>query len=217
MLVLCPSRGRPASLGRLVGHCEATEARARFLVRLDLDDPTLPDYVRIRYPANWHVVIGPRARPAAAMRECFAWFRQEDHYMLLGDDEVPRTPHWDAELAATAGGDGIAFPNDLIWHGEHCAQPCVAGPLLRALDFWTLPDLTHLYVDTVLDHVGRELGCLRYRPDVVIEHLHWSTGKSQPDETYRRVDNRKDAACFEKWKASPETTRLLDRARSIAA
>lgn len=150
------------------------------------------------------------------MREAFALYPDESRYTIMGDDEIPRTERWDSELSETAGPVGIAYPADLIWHGKRITQPVVGGDLLRAIGWWTLPGLTHLYVDTVFEHLGRALGCARYRPDIIVEHLHFSVGKSPYDETYRRVDSGKDRECFETWKAAPETQQLIERLRSIA-
>jgi hypothetical protein len=212
MIVCVPSRSRPASLRRLIEHCRGT--KAKFWLRLDEDDPRLREYLFLSLPLNWHRVIGPRARAAAAMRELFSAEPNADTYLLLGDDTIPRTPKWDVELEKSALETGMSYPDDGIHGPTKVTHPVVSGALLRELGFWTLPDLTHLFTDTVLEYIGQQLGCLTYRGDIVLEHLHFSTGKSPFDETYRRVDNGRDEACYKNWIASPQTHTLIARLKS---
>lgn len=46
------------------------------------------------------------------------------------------------------------------------------------------PDQIHLYLDDFWLHLGNTLGTIKYCPDVIIEHMHFTTGKSEIDQTY---------------------------------
>ena len=76
---------------------------------------------------------------------------------------------------------------------------------MRSFEWIALPGLTHLYVDTVWTEVGKELDCLHYCPEVILEHMHWSNHKSKRDDTYVRNDHEgqpyleRDRQCYEAW------------------
>ena len=67
------------------------------------------------------------------------------------------------------------------------------------------PTLTHLFVDDYWRMLGRTAGCLRYLPDVVVEHVHPFAGKAAMDEGYARVNDHamyaRDHAAFAAWSA----------------
>ena len=175
---------------------------SRMAVRLDEDDPKLGEYMDIQLPSNCFRVVGPRTGYGGAMREFFAAEPDHDCYGMMGDDSVPLTPRWDQTLRDAANRVNIAYPDDMI-NGETLATHCYCGgDFLRALGFWTLPDLTHLYTDTVLDYLGRLYGNLVYVPEVEIEHRHWSVGKAVHDETYVHHSAAKDAEAFGAWRSS---------------
>lgn len=204
-MFLCPSRSRPHNLQRLIDYYEKTHAYVKFLVRLDEDDPYLEDYLKLVIPDSWIVHIGPQVKMGGAMRETFKEFPNEPFYSFIGDDTIPRTEYWDKELIETAGDWLIAYPNDLLKGRKQATHPVIGGELLRAVGYWTLPCLTHLYTDTVWDYIGKMLDLLRYREDVILEHCHWSVGKAPKDEIYIRQFNGRnyhieDLLCYEHWK-----------------
>jgi hypothetical protein len=48
--------------------------------------------------------------------------------------------------------------------------------------------LTHLYVDNYWRDLGQGAGCLRYLPDVIVEHMHPIAGKAEWDDGHVRVN-----------------------------
>jgi hypothetical protein len=63
------------------------------------------------------------------------------------------------------------------------------------------PSLRHYFVDNVWSVLGSSAGCLHYRPDVVIEHLHPVATGDSPDATYREAEAFfiADGAEFRQW------------------
>lgn len=202
MLVVVPSRGRPQNLKRLLDACAATRSNAKIWVRLDKDDPTLFEYLKLDLPT---VHVGEQVKAAGAMEEAFRFYPDEQAYGLIGDDAIPKTFHWDRKLYVNPW--TITYPDDGIWGESYASHPFVGGDFVRAIGFYALPGLVHLYTDTVWDHLGRLYGNIIYKPQVRIEHLHWSVGKAPKDATYERVFNGKphakeDELCFLNWKAA---------------
>jgi len=199
-MFLLPSRSRPDKLKRFIDAWHTTGATAVVVLLLDEDDA--PRYEAIEKPDSWLVSIGPRQPIAHRQQWVFEWARDEPYYGLLGDDLLPRTEGWDQKLIEAAGDDGVAFGKDSIYNGSFASHPVVAGELVRRIGWLSLTGLQHLYVDAVWTEIGRQLGTLRYLPDVVVEHLHFSNQKAELDKTYN--DHFKysdgDKRVFEAWK-----------------
>ncbi len=199
MIVCIATRGRPERFERLMDSIRRTRQVAKVYVRVDGDDPRYSEYCSLDLPSYAEFVIGPRVDVAGAMQECLGAFPTEDCYVLLGDDTEVHTFGWDRKLRDAAGLWHISYPNDGLKGESQATHPCIGGEFLRAIGFWALPGLSHLYTDTVWDFLGRQYGNLVYRPDVLVEHLHWSAGKSARDETYAKPTAVEDQTCFLKW------------------
>jgi hypothetical protein len=116
---------------------------------------------------------------------------------FMGDDHCPRTYGWDKAYvdALREMGTGIVYGNDLIQGARLPTQVAMTADIVRALGYMAPPALTHLYVDNFWRDLGTVAGCLRYLPDVTVEHRHPIAGKAEWDEGYRRVN---DAAMYER-------------------
>jgi hypothetical protein len=64
----------------------------------------------------------------------------------------------------------------------------MTSDIVRALGYMAPPALTHLFVDDFWRDLGRAADCLRYLPEVVVEHLHPIAGKAEWDEGHKRVN-----------------------------
>ncbi len=216
-MFILPSRGRPDNVARLIEAWHETAATAmeyKWRVRLDEDDLTLDAYYRLPWPKCWNVIIGKRISPCEAFNEAFGKCPDAGFYGLMGDDIMPRTACWDAILVSEASGWNVAYGDDLINGEAHGTHLVVGGELIRALGWVSLPGVKRLYCDTALNHIGRSLGVLRYRPDVILEHLHFSNRKAPMDETYRKPEKREDRRIFEAWRRDPATEATLERIAS---
>lgn len=205
LVVVVPSRGRPeaaVSLAQAFARtCTAADTRLVFSV--DTDDPS--DYsplirngfVDVAYGVNGSMVeaLNRIASETAETWDAFA-------VGFMGDDHRPRTKGWDAAYldALRELGTGIVYGNDLLQREKLPTQCALTADIVRALTHMAPPTLTHLYVDNYWRALGEQAGCIRYLPDVVVEHLHPVAGKAKWDEGYRRVNDRgmytKDAAAF---------------------
>ena len=120
----------------------------------------------------------------------------------LGDDMVPRTLGWDAQLitAVEHMGGGFSYPFD----GRRTDVPecCVADArIVRALGWFACPVLTHWYID----NVWRDLGApdrLSYQPQVDVRHLHPNVTGQPADATYADAAGLfdTDLAAYQKWR-----------------
>lgn len=215
MFILC-SRGRPASLARFAAAYRETEARLPVLVRLDQDDPRLGEYLTTVLPSSWHVEVGPRKPLAEIYNDVFRRFWDEEFYGMLADDLVPRTPWWDQQLVEAAASHGVAYGDDGIQHEQIATHPVIGAELARAVGWLAPPWLKFLWIDTTWTAIGRALGRLRYLPQVSMEHLHYSVGKSEHDQTYRdhHPYGPADQEAFRAWE-STEAHGLIERLKEV--
>lgn len=197
LVVVVPSRGRPWAVAELAEtFVQTCSADTWLLAAVDADDPTLPQYQAAVLGAR--VIVHTVAQPAghvgainAGAAEALRW-KNPHAIAKLDDDHRPRTRHWDAMLLAaldSLGGTGIAYGNDLLQGAKLPTAPAMSADIVRALGFMGPPTLTHLYVDDFWRDLGEAAGCLRYVPEVVIEHMHPFAGKAPMDEGYERVND----------------------------
>ena len=184
LLLAVPSRGRPQSIARLWEAMSATcRADTRLLVGLDEDDPW-----REGYPE------GPEYEVRAGLRQVVAWSnalavpRTGDYRAIgaIGDDNLPRTDGWDVRILEALESAPFAFGNDLYPSrppGSLCCHVFCRSEVIKTLGYFGPPVIRHMYVDPVWMAWGTATG-ITFLPDVILEHLHYTAGKSPVDESY---------------------------------
>jgi hypothetical protein len=189
LLIITPTRGRPDSARRLIDAVAATRTADTCLaLAMDDDDRSYDDPYWESLPDWVDVIRGPR-------QGCPAWTNQvADMYQggfralaSLGDDHVPETLGWDTILLGTIdamGGTGLAFGDDCLQHELLATAPVISADIVQALGWFMLPGIKHVYADNIWMEIAQGAGCLRYVPDVVIRHLHWSAGTAPMDQLY---------------------------------
>lgn len=193
-MFILPSRGRPSNIVRLMEAFDKTGATTPVWLRLDDDDPQ-PEYKR----KGWIVEIGPRLPLSEIYAEAYRKYPDLPWYGFIADDVVPLTKDWDRKLIETAGRDGMAVPSGGESNGG-CPHFVLGGELVRSIGWLALPGLDRLYIDTAWKHIAERLGVLRYCPEVVLEHRHFSNKKALFDCTYRKKRKAQDKAIYETWK-----------------
>lgn len=196
LLVIVPTRGRPQNAARLTKAFEETDSlNADLVFIVDRDDPMLPGYQQRAesWIAPWLLVH--RGETGTGLVPALNWAASlyadvYDHLGFMGDDHLPRTAGWDAHVlgALDTAEPRVVYGNDLLQGEALPTAAFIPSRLVRALGFMAPPGLRHLYVDNFWLQLGRDLGGLRYLPDVVIEHIHPAAGKTAMDERYQVVN-----------------------------
>lgn len=211
LLILCPTRGRPAAAREAHQSFVATKSRegTEILFVVDDDDPELPGYMAEDFPFTHQP---PPGNMVTALNIAARWAvatLKPKYVGFIGDDHRFRTAGWDSafvELLEARGG-GFVYGNDLFWpNGEIPTQIVMSASIIEALGWMGLPGCTHLYIDNAWRQIGEETKSLFYMPDIVIEHMHPAGGKAVWDEGHLRVNTEEmyshDRAAFEAWLAS---------------
>jgi hypothetical protein len=230
IITLCPSRGRPKNVERLIeAYTDTATSDDRLAVIVDDDDPELPRYDALietyekRMP-GWGLIV---QNPRNLSQSLNHWAprlatRDDDVIGFMGDDHVPRTNGW-TDRVRNALGDraGVVYGDDLFQRANLPTAVFITADVVRELGFFCPPAQRHLYLDNFWLELGRGLGSLHYLADVVIEHVHPAAKKAPLDEHYDRVNapelwrHDEDA-----WKAYVQSGRFrsdVDRVRTAVS
>jgi len=226
LVVVVPSRGRPEQAHSLLVAFKATcTANTELVFALDDNDPTADDY-----PGAACVFTSPSRNMVEALNNAVAYFT-DDRVIggrpfavgFMGDDHRPRSRAWDQAYldALRELGAGIVYGNDLL-QGERLATQCaMTSDIVRALGYMAPPTLTHLWVDNYWMFIGSGADCLRYLPEVIVEHMHPLAGKANWDADYARVNDpamyARDEAAFRAYAGSGELSEDIAKVRALRA
>jgi len=226
LLVIVPTRGRRDQCERLLESFTATATCADLLFVLDPDD--LDTYADADWGEAVTAVLDPRAFLTGKLNQTA--LPMADMYRVLmwaGDDCVFRPPPqeggpaWDRAmldlLDGEMGGTGWVYADDKRRHDvpEHWM---VSSDIVRELGWFANPAVNHFYNDNSIAEIGKRTGMIRYCPQAVVEHLHYSVAKNvEHDAVYRSTEELFGAAdlkAFQEWHASQmpyEVARLRRR------
>jgi hypothetical protein len=217
LLIVVPTRSRPAAVGRVVAAWQETGAfddGAELLFVIDRDDPENDAYaealassygpgINFRSVPHWQPLV-PKLNAAAQHRVEY-W----DHFALgfAGDDHLPRTRGWVKRYLDELRrlGTGIVYCDDGYQHDRIPTQWAMTADIVRTLGRMVPAPVEHLYCDNAIRDLGELAECLAYLPDVLIEHMHPVAGKAATDEQYERVNGRQqfrtDRTAYREWRA----------------
>lgn len=198
LVTIVPSRGRPQAAREMVTTFQQTcTAATRLVFAVDRDDPTLEEYITLLQPDQVDVYIAPAPSNMVRTLNAAALQYAPTAYALgfMGDDHRPRTVGWDAQYLRVLRElrTGIVYGNDLLQGEAIPTQVAMTSDIVKTLRHMAPPVLTHLFVDNYWRDLGRASGCIRYVPEVVVEHMHPFAGKADMDDGYARVN---DAAMY---------------------
>lgn len=196
LAVVVPTRGRPENAARLAAAFEATTASGAVVVFVaDGDDPELDGYRALldagdipRLMISEHV--GGKGLCVPLNYAARRYADLVNYVGFMGDDHLPRTHGWDTEMISELDslGPRIAYGNDLLQGANLPTAVFMQSRMIRAMGVMAPQVMHHLYLDNFWKELGERTGGLRYRDDVIIEHLHPVAGKAEWDERYRVVN-----------------------------
>jgi hypothetical protein len=218
LLVVVPSRGRPQNIARLAKAMAATcKGDTHLLVGLDADDPT-----RSEYPEG----VGVEYVVRDGLRLVVRWINElsvpnTSRYRFIahiGDDQMPRTDGWDVMLMEALEEAPFAFGDDLYPGrptGSLCCHIAMRSEVISTLGYMGPPAISHMYVDPVWMAWG-EATEIRFLEACILEHEHYSAGKSEWDETYAasNAETQHDLEAFNEYMRT-DFNRDVEKLRGI--
>ena len=230
MVTIVPSRGRPDAAVELATAFAFTKSTCDLIFAVDDDDPLGDQYCRALtvYPRAAVSYLRSRTMVEALNLAAGAAAANVANVVaFMGDDHRPRTDYWDSLYAATiqfgvtdAGRKiRMVYGNDLIQGERIPTQIAMDADVIRALGHMGPKELTHLYLDNYWKDLGGAAGCIRYMPEIVVEHLHPVAGKAAWDEGYARVNANemyaRDANAYHAYVASGKFRSDVDTIRAL--
>lgn len=221
LAIIVPTRGRPQNVARLVA-LDAPEVDWYFCV--DSDDAEAVAYAEAlkinQAPEEhegklWCSRDGDVVLVTGAPQRMVPWINQisasdvlaeYDYVGFMGDDHLPRTPHWDQRICEALHrlGTGIVYKNDLLQCEKLPTVGFMTTDIVRALGYMAPPCLEHMFVDNFWLDIGRAIRRIKYLGDVVIEHVHPAAGKAPMDASYETTSPMMitDGKAYAEYKAS---------------
>lgn len=207
--VLCPSRMRPKGLERAFNSWKLNSVSSDIIFGFQDSDPSLNDNIDIVKPCPF-LILGDIGLAAKVNYLCSA-LTGYDAYMVFNDDLIVHTPGWDKLLldklddleSKSKHRLWILHWRDGIQDGNLCQGFSTKELLSITNSFFPIGYMRHLFVDNYYKFIGESCGILHYVPEVFIEHLHYTAGKSQLDDNYRQTNSieayNRDGEAFRKW------------------
>jgi hypothetical protein len=224
LAILTPSRGRPWHMQRLMTALDdMCGLETDLYVAVDDDDPRLDDYKNLGLD---HLEVGPRDTLTALTNKMALENEGEYRFLAsLGDDHVPRTKGWDAELCGAIdamGGTGFAYGEGSRWVIPEAVV--MSSDIVSALGWMANPRCMHYKIDDTWLELGVAARCIAYRHDVLVEHMQFGIPydpldpgkgmKAVKDDTYAEalVQDRMiaDVIGWQDWRNDPDNGLLSD-------
>jgi len=198
--ILFPTRNRPENLRRLVNSIQGTVKSLfpEIFVYIDEDDSISvneAENLGIRY------IIGKRK----ALSLCYNDLAKEasgEILMFGGDDIVFKLEGWDKIVIEKFSlfEDKVLFVTS--WDGHEPGKLGTHGFLHRrwidTVGYFLPPYFRSLCVDNWINDVAQALNRKLYLPEIIAEHIHYTTGTAKFDMTYAdaRLNYERDAFVY---------------------
>ena len=207
LLVMIPARGRRANAERCLKSYTDTVSLDSTEITF-ITDPDDDSYDGMDWGPAVHAVLDPRAYVAEKLNKtALAMAGEFDVLMHTGDDNVFVTPGWDEIMLAMLeemGGSGWVYPDNKRRSDVPEMWAC-SSDVVQALGWFLCPAMDHFYVDNAVAELGKRSGLIRFCPQAVIEHRHYSvTPGVEHDATYREAEEKfgsSDLNAFQQWRA----------------
>ena len=215
LVVLIPTRGRPDNAVALEQAFVDTNTKAKRFYIVDFNDETRSQYswkLPVESVIMIHNETGGMAYPLNYVARQF--IGEFDNFAFMGDDHRPRTANWDEKFVEELyTGSDIVYGNDLFQGSALPTAVAMSAEIVEALRGMVPDSQRHLYLDNFWLKLGKDLGKIKYMPDVIIEHCHAFNGKAPMDENYARVNAPEvysaDKVAFDNYIASDQYQTLL--------
>lgn len=208
LLVMVPTRGRRGQCERLLKSFQETAAETTDIVFI-IDGDDEETYSGMDWGPASKAVLSPRYSLTGKLNRTAAEMLDDYRYLMFsGDDHVFQTMGWDTAMLDTMeamGGSGMVYPDDKRRH-DVPEIIMISSDVVRVLDYFAVPSFKHYYIDNAWAELGKRAGVIRWCPEAVIEHLHYSVCKdTERDATYTEAENAwgdSDLRAFHEWRAT---------------
>ena len=188
--ILVATRKRPKLLKRMFESAINTAKysdKIEMSVYIDRDDEETLEYLKTLND-NVRVIIGDRIIMSDMWNKAYER-ATADILMGCADDLIFRSKDWDEKVINTFSQyeDKIVlvYPDDLIQRSRLATHLFLHRRWVETLGYFSPPYFSCDYADTWLDELANTIGRRIFLPDVIIEHMHFTVGKGEIDDTHK--------------------------------
>jgi len=213
--ILCPTKYRHDSLERMwlsaLGSAQEPDKVELVLYVEPYDDQTLSkcENLRVQYGNKIKTIVGSEEVIYSDLHNLCCSESSADIFMCAADDLVFRTYKWDKVVKNifSKSEDKImyVYPNDGHWGEELGTHGFFHKRWFDTLGYILPPIFTVDYSDNYLMDVSRSLNRAIYMENVLVEHMHWTFGKSEFDITAQEAHTRRQSTNNSELYNSEET------------
>jgi hypothetical protein len=191
--LMTPTRGRPKQLRDMAESARATARKPiEIVVRLDDDDPDLPEILKVTKDCEIAVVIGTRNIIHSARWDTCLPLCTGELLFHVNDDVIFRTEGWDEMVEAEFEKypDKILMVHGNDWGFENSApgvgrekfgcHPIVHRRWVEILGYFAPPYFDGDGPDTWINDLANRINRRVYLP-FIVEHMHYIFGRAEPD------------------------------------
>jgi hypothetical protein len=219
--ILCPTRGRPENVDRLLNSLkETSDVIPEIVLYVDDDDAQMLEWLgHDDWAPTVKSITGPRITLSDMWNKC-AEVATGDILMNCGDDVVFRTKGWDSMVkqAFASYPDRILFAHgdDAHFGSQFGTHGFVHRKWINAVGYFVPPYFSSDYGDVWLNEIANSLGRRVYLP-FVTEHMHFLWGKGPKDQTHLdRLERHKQDKVDELYQAlQPEREKDVEKLRAV--
>lgn len=191
--MIVPTRHRPKKVKEFYDVFVENSSISDLCFGIDDDDKS--EYSELENKNNIKIFfdINPRIMMNGTLNLLANKYASQYEYIgFAGDDHRVKTKNWDKILVESISNIkyGIAYGNDTIQGKRLPTAVVMDSKIILTLGFMAPPKQKHLYLDNFWKDLGNSIGTLRYHPNVIIEHMHFTKGKSEKDALYAEVNDR---------------------------
>jgi hypothetical protein len=207
ILIIIPTRSsggtRVQSLDRLIKSWRKTTYGYSDIMTV-VDDDDHENYRDVLPPMGHHMIMR-RTNLVNKLNRAAEEVLDDYHTLcFVGDDVVFHTDGWDEKIAGymSANEPAVCYCNDLL-QGENLPNNVfISSEIVKAQGYMVPPVMKHYYIDNYWKDLGIRLGNIKYFPDIIIEHLHWSNNKAEKDELYSESEKMmgEDQRAFDRYR-----------------
>lgn len=200
--LLCPTRNRPDGLERMWNsaiECASEPDKIELILYIDDDDQSSilkSKDLTSKFGDQINIIIGKRGEEIYSnLHNICCSKAMSDIFFGSADDLIFRTENWDSiaieKFSNIEDKIGFVFPNDGHWGAELGTHGFFHRRWFQTLGYLSPPVFTVDYSDNYIADISRAVGRYMYMPEVLIEHMHWTFGKSAFDQTAKEAHIRR--------------------------
>jgi len=203
--IIFPTRERSNAVIELLKTLENNthyKHRIEVCLYFDDDDNSINDILKHQFSFEIKTIVKPRffTKMSNMWNIAYQELSKNSIIMLCADDFRFRTHNWDdivyEEFSKVPDKILLVYGNDGFVSGKQqlATQSFVHRKWVENSPFWLPPYFSCDFCDTWLSDIAKNINRKVYRDDLLIEHMHFSIGKSPKDKNSeeRLERNKKD-------------------------